>query len=147
MEDKDKSKKITPQKTPTMKDLGVSSNPTATVPTGSVPTTRPISSSGVSAKAVGKKVEEQAKMEPDVDEILRKCVQQIWTEYDDDASGFLDKDECKNFIMDTVKEMGDGEQFTDEDFEACFAQVDTDGSGTIDQDEMLSFIKIVANIN
>ena len=48
--------------------------------------------------------------------------------------------------MDTIKEMGDDEQFTGEDFEACFKQVDTDGSGTIDQEEMLSFIKIVANI-
>ena len=61
-------------------------------------------------------------------------------------SGYLDKEECQRFIMDTIKEMGDDEQFTGEDFEACFKQVDTDGSGTIDQEEMLSFIKIVANI-
>ena len=50
------------------------------------------------------------------------------------------------FIMDTIKEMGDGETFTDDDFEACFKQVDLDGSGTIDQEEMLTFIKVVANI-
>ena len=49
--------------------------------------------------------------------------------------------------MDTVKEMGGDEEFTDEEFEACFKQVDLDGSGTIDQEEMLQFIKIVANIN
>ena len=48
--------------------------------------------------------------------------------------------------MDTIKEMGDGETFTDDDFEACFKQVDLDGSGTIDQEEMLTFIKVVANI-
>ena len=48
--------------------------------------------------------------------------------------------------MDTIKEMGDGEQFSDEDFENCFKKVDLDGSGTIDQEEMLTFIKIVANI-
>ena len=85
--------------------------------------------------------------EPDVDDLLKKCLEQIWTEYDDDASGQLDKDECKKFIMDTVKEMGGDEDFSEEEFEACFQQVDLDGSGTIDQEEMLKFIKIVANIN
>ena len=75
-----------------------------------------------------------------VDDILRKCVKQIWSEYDDDNSGVLDKEETKRFIMSTIKDMGDGESFTNEDFEKCFKKVDSDGSGTVDPEEMLQFI-------
>ena len=73
------------------------------------------------------------------------CIDYVWEDYDTDKSGVLDKNETKRFIMDTIKEMGDGETFSDEDFNACFRQVDTDGSGEIDKQEMINFIKIVAN--
>ena len=49
--------------------------------------------------------------------------------------------------MSTIREMGDGEEFSDEDFDSCFKKVDLDGSGTIDEEEMLTFIKVVANID
>ena len=69
----------------------------------------------------------------------------IWSEYDADGSGHLDKEETRQFIMDTIREMGDGEEFTEDDFDECFAKVDLDGSGTIDFEEMLYFIKVVAS--
>ena len=42
--------------------------------------------------------------------------------------------------MSTIKDMGDGGSFTNEDFEKCFQKVDSDGSGTVDPEEMLKFI-------
>ena len=87
-----------------------------------------------------------------MDKILLECVEQIWNEYDKDKSGYLDKAECKDFIMSTVDEMegipmpsaeGDGPE---EEFEKCFSEVDRDGNGKISKEEMLGFIKRVANI-
>ena len=67
-----------------------------------------------------------------MDKILKECVDEIWTHYDTDGNGTLDKEECKKFIMSAVEEMGvgpDNEVFTDKDFEECFSKVDADGSG------------------
>ena len=35
----------------------------------------------------------------DVDSVIKKCVEDIWGEYDADNSGELDKEETKRFIM------------------------------------------------
>ena len=42
--------------------------------------------------------------------------------------------------------MSGGEEFSDEDFEACFKEFDKDNSGTIEKDEMAIFIKKVAGL-
>ena len=42
--------------------------------------------------------------------------------------------------------MSGGEEFSDEDFEACFKEFDKDGNGTIEKDEMAVFIKKVAGL-
>ena len=42
--------------------------------------------------------------------------------------------------------MSGGEEFSDEDFDACFKEFDKDGSGTIEKDEMAVFIKKVAGL-
>ena len=34
----------------------------------------------------------------DIDAVIRKCVDDIWAEYDKDNSGYLDKDEAKKFV-------------------------------------------------
>ena len=31
------------------------------------------------------------------------CIEAIWEKYDDDASGYLDKDECFKFIMESFR--------------------------------------------
>ena len=41
-----------------------------------------------------KKKEEMA----DIDAVIRKCVDDIWAEYDKDGSGALDRDETKKFV-------------------------------------------------
>jgi Ca2+-binding EF-hand superfamily protein len=82
----------------------------------------------------------------DIDAVIRKCVDDIWKEYDKDGSGSLDKAETKRFVKNTLKEMDDSAQFSDADFEACFKEFDEDGSGFIEKDEMAVFIKKVAGV-
>ncbi len=76
----------------------------------------------------------------DIDAVIRKCVDDIWAEYDKDNSGCLDKEETKAFVKNTLSEMSDDSEFSEADFEACFAEFDKDGSGTIEKDEMALYI-------
>ena len=54
-----------------------------------------------------------------IDQVIAKCVDDIWDEYDKDKSGELDKEETKAFVKKTLGDMGDkdGDDFSDEDFE------------------------------
>ena len=83
-----------------------------------------------------------------IDSVIAKCVDDIWAEYDKDNSGELDKEETKAFVKKTLCDMegGDGGEFSEEDFEACFKEFDKDGNGTIEKDEMAVFIKKVAGL-
>ena len=76
--------------------------------------------------------------------VIKKCVNDIWGEYDHDGSGELDKPETRQFVEDILKEMGDGGKITDEDFDECFAEFDTSGDGKISREEMAEFIKKIA---
>ena len=85
----------------------------------------------------------------DIDTVIAKVVEDIWGTYDKDNSGALDKEETKQFVKDTLKEMADGDdqdEFNEEDFNKCFEEFDKDGSGTIEKDEMALFIKKVAGL-
>ena len=82
----------------------------------------------------------------DIDAVIRKCVDDIWAEYDKDGSGSLDKEETKKFVKNTLSEMSDDGEFSEDDFEACFKEFDKDGNGTISKDEMKIFIKKVAGL-
>merc|ERR1712028_124598 len=88
------------------------------------------------------------KMSGNIDAAIKKCVDDIWAEYDKDNSGALDKDETKAFVKKTLCDMegSDGGEFSEEDFDACFAEFDKDKSGTIEKDEMAVFIKKVAGL-
>ena len=41
----------------------------------------------------------------DIDQVIKKCVDDIWAEYDKDNSGALDKAETKLFVQNTLHEM------------------------------------------
>ena len=43
----------------------------------------------------------------DLDAVIRKCVEDIWSEYDKDGSGALDRKETKNFVNNSLSEMND----------------------------------------
>ena len=82
----------------------------------------------------------------DIDSIIEKCIDDIWKTYDKDNSGFLDKQETKQFVKNTLSEMGESGEFSEQDFEACFKEFDKDGNGTISKEEMKIFIKKVAGL-
>ena len=82
----------------------------------------------------------------EIDAVISKCVDEIWSKYDDDGNGYLDKEETKKFVQDTLSDMADGAGFNDEDFDTCFKEFDKDGSGTIEKGEMVQFIKSVAGL-
>ena len=82
----------------------------------------------------------------DLDSVIKRCVDDIWRDYDADGSGELDKEETRKFVFDTLKEMSDDCQFSYDDFEKCFMEFDADSSGTIEKDEMVVFIKKVAGL-
>ena len=82
----------------------------------------------------------------DIDKVIRKCVEDIWLEYDVDDNGALDKEETKKFVKNTLSEMNDSGEFSTTDFEACFDEFDKDNNGTIEREEMAVFIKKVAGL-
>ena len=82
----------------------------------------------------------------DIDGIIEKCIDDIWKTYDKDNSGFLDKGETRQFVKNTLTEMGETGDFSETDFDACFKEFDKDGNGTISKDEMKIFIKKVAGL-
>ena len=74
--------------------------------------------------------------------MMRKCVDQLWVQYDTDGNGYLDRNETMRFVRDSMKEMGVSmEKLTDEDFEATFSEFDKDNSGTVEKNEMVAYMK------
>lgn len=82
----------------------------------------------------------------DIDQLVQNCLAEIWRQYDIDDSGYLDKWETKMFVKNTLQEMGQKDNFTDADFEACFKEFDLDGSGTVSKDEMENFLRNVSGL-
>ena len=81
-----------------------------------------------------------------VESNISKCVEEIWSKYDKDDNGHLDKDEVRQFVNDLLSDNkhlreADGSAYNDAEFEECFSSFDKDGSGTIDKEEMTKFIK------
>ena len=72
----------------------------------------------------------------DYEEALMKTVDEIWTQYDKDGNGVLDKTEMRSFVEATITQSGVNKVVTDEEFNQIFAQFDLDSSSTIEKDEM-----------
>ena len=86
----------------------------------------------------------------DVNEVIQKCVDDIWDEYDVDKNESLDRQECRRFILTTLRELTGQdmeETFNDDDFNFTFDLFDEDQSGTIEKREMVRFIKKVAGLS
>ena len=81
---------------------------------------------------------------PPLDDVLKSCIEKIWDKYDDDGSGYLDREETAVFIAESMHDPTDDKsdsetssQLTHSQFEACFQSFDIDGNGVIDKEEML----------
>ena len=89
---------------------------------------------------------------PKIDDVLHACIDQLWEKYDDDNSGYLDKDETRVFIKESIEGLAfeemteDEKDLSDQAFEACFDKIDTDQNGVIDKDEMMEFIKLATGL-
>ena len=84
----------------------------------------------------------------ELNNLITKCVDDIWLEYDKDCNGSLDKQETRRFMDDIFKEMGEEDaHFTDDEFNQYFKEFDQDNSGTIDKEEMSMFIKAITGIS
>jgi Ca2+-binding EF-hand superfamily protein len=54
------------------------------------------------------------------EEAIAGVIDQIWDTYDVDRSGYLDKDETKKFVKDTLGNLSGGDEFSDEAFDEVF---------------------------
>ena len=57
---------------------------------------------------------------PDVNIILQSCIDKIWTQYDEDNSGYLDREEAKKFVTESIsgkKTTQELEKMTEEEIE------------------------------
>ena len=75
------------------------------------------------------------------EELIAKTVDAVWSTYDADGNGFLDKQECFAFVKDSLKEMGQEDTLTEETFEAAFNEYDADKTGKISRGEMAAYLK------
>lgn len=76
--------------------------------------------------------------------VLMATVDQIWTEYDKDSNGWLDRAEMQLFVKDILVECELIENYTDADFERVFAMFDTDGDGRVSREEMAVMVKKIS---
>ena len=96
---------------------------------------------------------------PEIDDVIKNCIDSIWDKYDDDDSGYLDKQECFKFIMESFLAVSpdadaadgdaskiDNNSHLKEQFEYFYQKVDVDGSGAVTKNEMLQFIKNMIEI-
>ena len=75
---------------------------------------------------------------PTVDEL----VDEIWTKYDADESGQLNKRETKAFVLDILTNLQEEPKIADDEFAILFEGMDKDESGFISKEEMKYFIRV-----
>ena len=81
-----------------------------------------------------------------VHDIISNCVEDIWSDFDDDDNGYLDKQETLAFVKRQLIEMGETGDFSLLDFEACFKQHKDNEDGLVTKAEMIQFIKKVVGL-
>ena len=87
-------------------------------------------------------------MSGNIDAVINKCVDDIWAEYDQDESGSLDIKETMAFVKKILSdtEGDDSGDFSEEDFNACFAIFTKNEAGEIEKAVMADFIKKISAI-
>ena len=71
----------------------------------------------------------------------------MWSTYDADGNGFLDKQETVKFVMDTLKSMGTTDNISQEDMDSAFAEFDTDKTGKITKENMIAYMRKAAGLS
>ena len=65
--------------------------------------------------------------------MINYVIEDLWAKFDNDNSGFLDKQETRLFVQEALEGVVDNEEFNEDAFEEVFIKVDTDKSGTVDK--------------
>ena len=74
------------------------------------------------------------------DETRREKVDKIWSQFDENGDGVLDKEEAYRFLRVSLKEFS-GQEPSDEDIERNFESIDFDKNGVLDKDEVYRYLK------
>ena len=80
----------------------------------------------------------------DLDKLINRFIDDIWSRYDADNSGALNKEETKMFACKILGK--DDATYSDEEFDIVFKEFDDDDSGTIEKSEMAAFVKKVTGL-
>jgi hypothetical protein len=72
---------------------------------------------------------------------INKAVEKIWSLYDVDNSGVLEKDEAKDFLATVLKDVPGAPEFNEAVFEQQFEKIDLNKDGLIQRGEMFVFIR------
>ena len=75
------------------------------------------------------------------DDEWKAIIETLWVEYDQDNSGYLDRQEMAPLAQAALNQIGYTETLDQAVCDAFFVEVDTDGNGTIDKAELLQFMK------
>ena len=85
-----------------------------------------------------------------VDQVIQQCIDDIWAEYDADGNNYLNRDDCKRFVLNTLSELAGPQacdKFSDQDFNESFSFFDIDRNGRIEKSQMVRFIRKVAGLS
>ena len=75
---------------------------------------------------------------------FNKSIDEMWSQFDYNQNGYLERDEAKDFIDELVKVIEtDRAQFYKPDhFNSLFDEIDEDGNGLLSKGEFAQFIKL-----
>jgi Ca2+-binding EF-hand superfamily protein len=80
-------------------------------------------------------------VEEAVAEEQKELIDIIWENYDKDQSGQLSKAEMKQFVMEYLTKLGEGDRLPESQFNGIFASLDDNNDGQISKAEMKEFIE------
>jgi len=72
---------------------------------------------------------------------INEAVDRIWSRFDDDHSGELDKEETRNFLKLVLAHCPPPNNYDETTFDELFVTIDEDRNGLIEKHEMAVFIK------
>ncbi|KAF0684955.1 Aste57867_23113 [Aphanomyces stellatus] len=77
-----------------------------------------------------------------VKQVINDMLTDIWAKYDEDSSGFLDRDETRQFVQELQAGLeAEGLEVEMLDFDECFDDFDKNGDGKLSKKEMRVFLQ------
>ena len=70
-----------------------------------------------------------------------QVIDNLWAEYDQDNSGYLDREEMVPLAQAALAQIGFTQQLDAAVIDAFFQEIDNDGNGMIDKEELKRFMK------